>query len=56
MKFDKLYRDALNGDAASAIAVVALQEAISNNDGDLEAAAKELDETLNAIVDVVEDE
>ena len=56
LKFDKLFRDALNGDAASAIAVVALEEAISNNDGDLEAAAKELDETLNAIVDVVEDE
>merc|ERR1712106_600100 len=56
LKFDQLYRDALNGDAASVIAVVALEEAISDNDGNLAAAEKQLDETLDAIANVVEDE
>jgi len=56
LKFDKLYRDALKGDPASALAVVALEEAISNNKGDMDAAQKELDETLDAIADAVEDE
>merc|ERR1719233_2594419 len=56
LKFDQLYRDALNGDAASAIAVVALEKAISNNPGDSSAAVKDLDDTLNAIVDAVDDE
>merc|ERR1711915_592372 len=55
-KFDELYRNALKGDAASALAVVALEDAISNNEGDLDAAAKELDETLNTIADAVEEE
>jgi len=55
-KFDELYRNALKGDAASALAVVALEDAISNNEGDLDAAAKDLDDTLNAIADVVEEE
>jgi len=55
-KFDKLYRDALNGDVASAIAVVALDTAINNNENDPEAAIKELDETLDAIVEEVEEE
>merc|ERR1712002_168424 len=55
-KFDELYRNALKGDAASALAVVALEDAISNNRGDLDAAAKDLDDTLNAIADVVEEE
>merc|ERR1712106_1201158 len=54
LKFDQLYRDALNGDAASVIAVVALEEAISDNDGNLAAAEKQLDETLDAIATVVE--
>merc|ERR1712002_1320927 len=56
LKFDQLYRDALNGDAASAIAVVALEKAISNNPGDMNAAVKDLDDTLNAIADAVDDE
>jgi len=56
LKFDQLYRDALNGDAASAIAVVALEKAISDNPGDSSAAVKDLDDTLNAIVDAVDDE
>merc|ERR1711915_824277 len=55
-KFDELYRNALKGDAASALAVVALEDAISNNEGDLDAAAKELEDTLNTIADVVEEE
>merc|ERR1711915_292279 len=55
-KFDELYRNALKGDAASALAVVALEDAISNNEGDLDAAAKELDDTLNSIADAVEEE
>merc|ERR1711915_385013 len=55
-KFDELYRNALKGDAASALAVVALEDAISNNEGDLDAAAKELDDTLNTIADAVEEE
>merc|ERR1711874_219257 len=56
LEFDELYRDALNGDAASALAVSALEQAISNNQEDMEAAAKELEETLDAIADVVEEE
>merc|ERR1712054_195799 len=55
-KFDELYRNALKGDAASALAVVALEDAISNNEGDLDAAAEELDDTLNTIADAVEEE
>merc|ERR1711970_812834 len=56
LKFDQLYRDALNGDAASAIAVVALEKAISDNPGDSSAAVKDLDDTLTAIVDAVDNE
>merc|ERR1711874_273299 len=56
LEFDELYRDALNGDAASALAVSALEQAISNNQEDMEAAARELEETLDAIADVVEEE
>merc|ERR1711915_255006 len=55
-KFDELYRNALKGDAASALAVVALEDAISNNEGDLDAAAKELEDTLNTIADAVEED
>merc|ERR1719244_505785 len=55
LKFDQLYRNALHGDAASAIAVVALEKAIANNPGDMDAAKKELDDTLDAIVDAVGD-
>ena len=55
-KFDELYRNALNGDTASAIAVVALEQALSNNEGDPEAAVKELDDTLEAIADAFEEE
>jgi len=55
-KFDELYRNALNGDTASAIAVVALENALSNNEGDPENAVKELDETLEAIADAFEEE
>merc|ERR1719420_999240 len=56
LKFDQLYRNALKGDAASAIAVVALENAISNNPGEMNAAVKDLDDTLNAIADAVDDE
>jgi len=53
--FDKLYRDALAGDLPSAIAYVALEEAVNNNEDDVEAAAEELEKTLNDIVDAVEE-
>jgi len=53
--FDKLYRDALAGDLPSAIAYVALEEAVNNNKDDVEAAAEELEETLNEIADAVEE-
>merc|ERR1711970_482000 len=56
LKFDQLYRSVLHGDAASVIVGVALQNAISNNPGDSSAAVKDLDDTLNAIVDAVDDE
>ena len=53
--FDKLYRDALAGDLPSAIAYVALEEAVNNNKDDVDAAAEELEETLNEIADAVEE-
>merc|ERR1711970_1364632 len=56
LKFDQLYRSVLHGDAASVIVGVALQNAISNNPGDSSAAVKDLDDTLTAIVDAVDDE
>ena len=52
--FDKLYKDALAGDLPSAIALVALEEAVNNNE-DIESAAEELDETLEDIIDLVKD-
>ena len=52
--FDKLYRDALSGDIPSAIALIALEEAVNNNE-DIESAAEELDETLEDIIDLVDD-
>ena len=52
--FDKLYRDALAGDLPSAIALVALEEAVTNND-DIESAAEDLDDTLEDIADLIGD-
>ena len=52
--FDELYRNALAGDLPSAIALVALEEAVNNND-DIEGAAEELDETLSDIIQLVGD-
>ena len=52
--FDELYRDALAGDLPSAIALVALEEAVNNND-DVEGAVEELDETLSDIIELVGD-
>ena len=52
--FAELYRDALAGDLPSALALVALEEAVNNND-DLEGAAEELDETLSDIIQLVGD-
>merc|ERR1711953_438586 len=52
--FDQLYRDALAGDLPSAIALVALEEAVSNND-DIEGAAEELDDTPEDIADLIGD-
>ena len=52
--FDELYRNALAGDLPSAIALVALEEAVKNND-DIEGAAEELDETLSDIIQLVGD-
>ena len=43
------------GDLPSAIAYVALEEAINNNEDDVDAAAKELEETLSEIVEAVEE-
>ena len=54
LSFDELYRDALAGDLPSAIALVALEEAVTNND-DIEGAAEELDETLSDIIQLVGD-
>ena len=53
--FDKLYRDALAGDLPSAIAYVAVESAINNNEDDIDAAAEELEETINDIVELVDD-
>merc|ERR1719495_590312 len=53
--FDELYRKALSGDLPSAIAYVALEEAITNNEDDVEAAAQELEKTLEEIVEAVEE-
>ena len=44
-----------SGDLPSAIAYVALEEAINNNEDDVDAAAKELEETLSEIVEAVEE-
>ena len=53
--FDQLYRDALAGDLPSAIAYVALEDAVSNNKDDPEAAAEELEKTLNDIAEVIDE-
>ena len=53
--FDKLYRDALAGDLPSAIVYVALEDAVSNNKDDPEAAAEELERTLNDIAEVIDE-
>ena len=53
--FDQLYRDALAGDLPSAIAYVAVESAINNNEDDIDAAAEELEETINDIVELVDD-
>merc|ERR1719468_1349824 len=51
--FDQLYRDALAGDLPSAIAYVALEDAVTNNKDDPEAAAEQLERTLNDIAEVI---
>merc|ERR1739841_417911 len=51
-QFDQLYRDALGGDLASAIAVTVLEE----NDRNFGGAVEELEVTLKALEDVIESE